>query len=57
MEVLQSFAVLSVGVGTLPIAAFLARLALKALFTVVLEGGYRPRPAVHEIPGAAVTVV
>jgi hypothetical protein len=42
MDAIQSLAVLAVGAGTLPIAAGIARWALKALFTLVLEGGDRP---------------
>lgn len=54
MEAIQSFAVLAVGVGTLPIAAAIARWALKALFTFVLNGGNRPEPSIHEISGVSV---
>lgn len=57
MDAIQSFAGLAVGVGTLPLAAVIARGALKALFTFVLEGDNRRRPSIEEMPRAAITVV
>jgi hypothetical protein len=57
MDAIQSFAVLAVGVGTLPIAIGIARCALTVVIAFVLKGGDRHEPRMNEISSAVVTVV